>query len=523
MSKQSIVASLPVSKCVTSRTLFRPVAVMVLPVILFVTLRSWRITSFGLWGGEAFSMIGVKQTWMGMFSYVIADIVHPPLFYILLKLWIGLGGESLLWLKLFPVLSSIALVVPFYFLCRELNLQWPEMSLALFLAAVNGYLIHYAQELRMYSLFTFLSMCSFWLFIRYSRMPGRATRELLWLILVNSMAVYSHYYGWLVVGTELLFLLIWQPRKLLGFGLSTAVLLLVFAPWAYLVIREAQSIGGLRQNLDWIPKPDVADVLNFYSTLNGPFASRYIKSLGLILFGLPMVLWFWKIIRSRFQSSWGDAIPFSWLALLSFLPVIAIYFVSQRTEQAIWIDRYFVFIALPYLLLVAVAANRLEPKWLRYAWIGLIILWSLYAGFNDMRANRMAWEGAQMGSRVKWDLITRQLIEAEAESSEPVNIYTLTVISKGLRTGDWASSTSLDYSLDSYGIDKFHFVYAKDIQALLKRPPAEDHFWIAFFELADSPQLPPGRKLEESGYLVGDAIVFQQASNRMVLLPVWRK
>src|SRR5574339_125823 len=119
-----------------------PLFVFSLITILFIILRVWKINAYSIWGGEAFSMIGAKQDWHGMFTYVIADIVHPPLFYILLKLWIALGGESVLWLKLLPVLSGVALVVPFYFLCRELGFQRPEMSLALFLAAVNGYIIH---------------------------------------------------------------------------------------------------------------------------------------------------------------------------------------------------------------------------------------------------------------------------------------------------------------------------------------------------------------------------------------------
>jgi hypothetical protein len=523
MSKQGIVAALPVSKRVVGRTVPRSLVVFVLVVIIFVALRFWKITSFSLWGGEAFTMIGVRQTWMGMFSYVIADIVHPPLFYILLKIWIGLGGESLLWLKLFPVLTGIALVVPFYLLCRELNLQWPEMSLALFLAAVNGYLIHYAQELRMYSLFAFLSMCSFWLFLRYLRIPGKATRDLLWLTLLNAMTIYSHYYGWLVAALELLFLLIWQPRKLPWFGLSMGVLLLAFGPWGYLVIREAQSIGGLARNLDWIPRPNVSRFLNLYATLNGPFGSRSVKALGLILFGLPVVLWFWKIIRSRSQSRREEAITFSWLALLSFVPAIAIYLASQRTAQALWIDRYFVFIAVPYLLLVAASVCRLEPRWLRYSWIGLIVFWSLYAGVGDLRTNRMAWGSPQLGSRVSWDDLARQMMIAERDSPGPINVYTLTVISKGQRTGDWAISTSLDYFLDSYDDDRFNFVYARDIQRLLKSPPQEQHFWIAFFELADGLQISPRQKLEEGGYRVGDAVVFQKLSNSVVLLPVWRK
>lgn len=523
MSEEPLFASMPRAKQATNQVLSLSLSVFALVTILFIALRFWQLTTFSLWGGEAFTMIGVKQDWRGMFSYVVTDIVHPPLFYILLKLWILLGGESLLWLKLFPVLSSIALVIPFYLLCRELGFKWTEISLALLLAAVNGYLIHYAQELRMYSLFTFLAMCSFWLFMRFFNSIDKANGQLLLLTLANLLAIYTHYYGWVVVGLEFLFLLIWQRRKVLAFSLGVMALLLAFSPWAYLVIREAQSIGGLDRNLDWIPKPDLSDILNFYSSLNGPFGSRYLKSLGMILFGLPLVLWFGKIIRSGFKTRREQTISFAWLALLSFMPVIAIYFISQRTEQAVWIDRYFIFIAVPYLLLVAVAAFRLEPKWVRYSWIGLIVLWSLYAGFNDMRTNRMAWEGAQMGSRVKWDVMTQKLLEAETDSPGPINVYTLTVISRGLRTGDWASSTSLDYFLDSYGEDRVQFVYARDVKALLDQPPQENHFWIAFFEVSQWPQASPALTLEENGYRSGDPIIFGVPYNRVVLLPVWRK
>lgn len=523
MSKETLVAALPDSERVPSRAWSLPLAVFILVAILFMALRFWKMSAYSIWGGEAFSMIGAKQDWQGMFSYVIADIVHPPLFYILLKLWIAIGGESVLWLKMLPILSGIALIVPFYFLCRELGLQWPEMSLALFLAAVNGYMLHYAQELRMYSLFTFLSLCSFWLFMLFFNATTGTTGKLVILTFVNLLNIYTHYYGWVVVGMEFLFLLIWQRQKLLKYGLTTLILLLVFAPWANQVIRAAQSIGGLDKNLDWIPKPGVIDVLYFYSVLGGPMGSRYLNAAGLLLFLLPVAWWCWRLIRSDYSLNRGEMIAFSWLALLSFLPVIALYLISQRTQQAVWIDRYFIFIATPYLILVATAACRLSQKWLRYSWIALIMFWSLYAGVQDLQTNRMAWEGAQMGSRIPWEQLTQQLVDAEKENPGPVSIYTLTVISKGLRTGDWASSTSLDYFLDSRSNEKFRFVYARDMQALLKRLPLEDHFWIAYFDLAGWSQPSPARMLSDNGYRVGDAIIFQQLNNKIVLLPVWRK
>jgi len=366
-------------------------------------------------------------------------------------------------------------------------------------------------------------MCSFWLFMRFFQTPGKATGALLWLTFVDLLAIYAHYFGWVVVGMELLFLLIWKPRKLVEFGLSVAVLVLAFAPWAYAVIWEAQSIGGLERNLDWIPQPHFEDVLRLYRTFNGPMGSRYANLMGLLLFGLPLLFWGWQLVRVGFKDRKDELVRFSWLALLAFVPVIALFLISQRMAQAIWIDRYFIFIAIPYMLLVTTAVYQIKRPWLRNLWIAAIVIWSVLAGANDLRTNRMAWEAPQMGSRIDWESLTEQMISSESDPSGPINIYTLTTISKGLRTGDWASSASLDYFLDSYGEDRFRFVYAKDVHTLLNRPSSEDHFWIVFFDLAQSPEPSPAVILKNNGYYLGDAITFQHLHNKVVLVPVWRK
>ena len=94
--------------------------------------------------------------------------------------------------------------MPFLLLHRELKLRASERHLALALIAVNGYLIYFAQELRMYILALFLTLCSLWLFTRFFNSPaGPVKRHLLALFAVNLLLVYTHYLGWLVVGTEL--------------------------------------------------------------------------------------------------------------------------------------------------------------------------------------------------------------------------------------------------------------------------------------------------------------------------------
>src|SRR5262245_51748042 len=128
------------------------VVLLLLIAGVFIALRLWRLTSYGLYGDEIFSLRLASANWTESVAVVARDIVHPPLFYMLVKLWIGIGGDSVLWLKLFPALSSIAALVPLFLLCRELKLKPAAIELALGLMAVNAYLVYYSQELRMYSL-----------------------------------------------------------------------------------------------------------------------------------------------------------------------------------------------------------------------------------------------------------------------------------------------------------------------------------------------------------------------------------
>jgi len=161
-----------------------PQAVLYLS-ILYAAARLWHLTATCLWFDEIFSVHAARHSWRGMFGFVAADVVHPPLFYALLKIWIAIGGESLVWLRLFPCLISVAAIAPLMLLCRELELKPGETNLALLLLAVNGYLIKYAQEVRMYSLLFFITLCSLWLFVRFVQTNARAGKLLITLSAVN--------------------------------------------------------------------------------------------------------------------------------------------------------------------------------------------------------------------------------------------------------------------------------------------------------------------------------------------------
>lgn len=381
---------------------------------LFVAARLWQITAHSLDGDEVFSIYAARREWSGMMQLIAEDIVHPPLFYMLLKLWVGIGGESLPWLRLFPLLSAVAALIPFYLLCRELKLRSAEMNLALLLMAVNGYLISHAQDVRMYNLLLLWTLCSLWLFVRFFNSAGDQKRLLLWLFIVNLLLIYTHYFGWLVVGTQFIFLLFWGREKLPPFLLSVAALTLCFSPWAYAVVQAGMAKQeGLSENLAWIWRPGVRDFAWRHEILNGPFHPRWIGALGLLLFGSPVLWWGWHASRRPQGQDTRDGAIFWCLALFSFVPTVVAFSASWVLPYSIWNIGPHIIVAVPYLMLVATAVQRLRPGWVKSAIVLLMVGWAALAGYTERN-------GAHGRG---WDIMVNRMIQAEPSPHSGIMVY----------------------------------------------------------------------------------------------------
>src|SRR6188768_330726 len=83
-------------------------------VVIYAAVRCWGLTASCLWFDEIFGVHAAEHSWDSLLSFVALDLIHPPLFYVLLKLWIGVGGEALGWLRAFPVIFAVAALIPFF-------------------------------------------------------------------------------------------------------------------------------------------------------------------------------------------------------------------------------------------------------------------------------------------------------------------------------------------------------------------------------------------------------------------------
>jgi hypothetical protein len=377
-------------------------------VALYVAARLWRLNASCLWFDELFSVHAARHTWGGLWRFVAADLIHPPLSYALLKLWTAAGGESLYWLRLFPFVASVAALVPLLLLARELKLGAWATNVALLSAAANGYLVKYAQEVRMYGLLLLLTLTSLWLFARLLKREGGAGGLLLALFFVNLLLVYTHYYGWLVVACEAALLALRERRRLGPFMLTAAGLAVAYVPWVVACAGAARAGGGLAQNIGWIKRPGPFDLFELFALFNQPFYFRqssadplFVRAgalLGLLLVGLPVfvLLFGWMRRRGEGDVRENDAVAF--LLTFTLLPVALAFVASYVLPQSVWGTRHLIVAAVPYALLAGLALERLRPAWWRASALLLLCCWLWLSGALVLVRREpahiwCAWEG----------------------------------------------------------------------------------------------------------------------------------
>lgn len=469
-------------------------------VLLFVAARLWNLDSYNLWGDEIFALQSARMSWNDLIRRLIKDGAQAPVFYLLLKGWIAVGGESVLWLRLLPVVISVITLLPFFLLCRELNLRAAEVALALLLISVNGYMIYYAQEIRPYSLLVLLTVCSLWLFVRFFNASAAIKSHLVTLLVVNTLLVYTHYFGWLVIGVELVFLGLKKRPRLLPFAVTAGLTALFFSPWAYAtLLRFKTRPGGVGQTLGWIPQPRGSHLISFFTVFTGQLNFPGARYVGLLLFGCPVLLWAWHILKHRDGAQEALRSTTFWLlCLLSFLPVVIAFAWSQVSADSVWVDRYLIITAVPLILLVTVAFLALRPNWVRIVAVFVLVIWAGLAGFK--------YEG--YSARTPWEPLLQQMIQAEgSEAKGIVNVY---VYKRRIHV------VPLRFYLQAANAGRrFRVSFANNIEEM-----DDEHYWVA-----GDPTLGSKEQLVNDlvmrGYRVGEGFEAVTAGKKIFLFPVW--
>jgi mannosyltransferase len=219
--------------------------------------------SVGYWVDEGLS-IGIADRPLLDIPGILRQDGSPPLYYMLLHVWMSLTGSSgekdTHTLSLLFALAA----VPVAFWGAGLTFGRRAAWYAALLTSLNPFISQYAQETRMYTLVVLLSMVATSLFLRAYTGDGRPARR--WPVLFGlALAATLYTHNWaiflgLAMGLAWLGLLYLAPAAerrarlrdgVLGFGLTA----LLYLPWLPTLLFQAAHTGA-----PWSDKPEYEDL-----------------------------------------------------------------------------------------------------------------------------------------------------------------------------------------------------------------------------------------------------------------------
>ncbi len=233
---------------------------------------SWAITVFAslfllilacqskdVWYDETFSL-GLARHSIKELILLTAKDVHPPLYYLILKIAMIIFPGSATAAKIISVIPVIIIIcISNYFFAKEFSYKSSILFTLLFLSMYAVF--EYSVEIRMYTwcmLFCMLCcICSYYIY-KYNNL-----KSYLLYVLFAEFGAYCQY--WTAFGIAINFILISivcfrkNKKSIKNILITAAIGILFYLPWAKVVISQLSEVSGEY----WIPKVTTLDVIEY--------------------------------------------------------------------------------------------------------------------------------------------------------------------------------------------------------------------------------------------------------------------
>ncbi len=347
-----------------------PYLILLLILLLAAVLRFYRLDGQSFWADEGNSVVLAQKSTGDILEAAAADI-HPPAYYLLLKVWGKVFGLDEKGARSLSAALGVLVVLGAY-LAGAMMKNKRTGLLAAMLAAMNPFLIYYSQEARMYQLLALAGVFSVWAFLHW---VADAPQSGKWPPIAASLVygffailgLYTHYafpIHWVTLNFVFLIWLVvlkadvkWKALHLAYWGVLQGFVLLAFLPWLPIALRQLAV---------W-PRPEVtlnaaqALVASFRLFTCGPVPCPIHPAVQVMvaLFALGLIGWgMWRQWRNKGLSWARLTLPLLWLLL----PMLAMLISGAFTPTFF----KFLILALPaYLLLLALGMDAVGIPSLR--------------------------------------------------------------------------------------------------------------------------------------------------------------
>lgn len=376
---------------------------LVAVIVLALLARFHSITVPVIWYDEAYSILLAEGSPAYIWATTARD-VHPPLYYVLLHLWMLLFGNGVLAVRSLSALADVGTLL----LCIKLmSLVTTRKAtcIAAVLLALLPMSVRYSQEVRMYTLLGFWLMGATVALVCWVKAADQK-RYPVFYVLLMSAAFYTHYFAALCVLVH--WLCWWRVREggrpraitLRAWVVANSAIVVLYLPWIPHFIDQVLRMDGL----EWIPPLTWQTALTFVWQLVMMGDSASYSSLWRVLPTVLIVVCAAAVLlKSRHER------PFS-ILLVSyfFVPVLSVFLVSLIVP--VFNARYLVFAAAALPLIVALALDAFSQRHAVLALVAMaLVLLAEVHGLSAVYAQTDEMNGTSIRKDAKLDAVVAGL------------------------------------------------------------------------------------------------------------------
>ena len=244
-------------------------------------------------------------------SLAKAEPQLAPLHYVILRFWQEKLGDSVAVRRSLSAFISLLAFPSIYWLCLELFNSSLTGWIAMALIAVSPFHIIYAQEVRMYSLWTVTILLSSAALLRLMR----KTTKLSWVIYTAclSLGLYTHTLSFLIILGHGIYIIANQgirfSKIFMAYLLASLIAIISFSPWITIILNGWESTNTVR---GWTAVP-------------------------ISIFPL-IKIWILNLTRIFLDIEFSFKNPLTYLILpIIILVIYAIFFLIYKTKKQIWL------------------------------------------------------------------------------------------------------------------------------------------------------------------------------------------
>jgi len=319
-----------------------------------------------LWSDEIYTKSMLGGSLSDFFAKFKNDL-HPPLYYLGLRLFTGLFGLSAISLRLFSVLGVLSTILLGYFSGQRVFGKQGALYFCLMLISVPM-LAAYSHQARMYTWAAF-SVTGVFIY-SYLFMRTGKNRDLVLLFVFTVIAMYIHYYSMAAAFVANMFvflhLLRTKNKKWLPHLFSLLLATILFLPWLFMFIIQVTKV----QHAFWAPEVSLKAILSCFTI---PFTEQfwttnYSISLTILIYSLIVFSFF-----TSFTKSYSENRLVLWLSLFIFLGTLLVVTIISLFSQPILSTRYVMNIVIMLVIPPTILLIQMKIKWLKIILISVIL------------------------------------------------------------------------------------------------------------------------------------------------------